>query len=187
MKRCEWAKSDLMIAYHDLEWGVPLHDDRLLFEFLTLEGAQAGLSWSTILQRREGYRQVFDGFDPAVVASYTAEKIEALLLESRIIRNRRKIEASVQNARAFLQIQKEYKSFDAFLWQFTGGKPLQNHWQSLSEIPAKTPLAEELSRALRSRGMKFVGPTICYAYMQAVGLVNDHVVSCFRHQELAQP
>jgi len=187
MDRCAWAQSELMIAYHDLEWGVPLHNDRLLFEFLVLEGAQAGLSWSTILQRREGYRQAFDGFDPAVVASYPIAKIDALLLDSRIIRNRLKIEAAVQNARAFLQIQKEYTSFDVFLWQFTGGKPLQNHWQSLSEIPAQTSLAEELSRTLRSRGMKFVGPTICYAYMQAVGLVNDHVISCFRHQELAQP
>ena len=186
MERCEWAKSDLMIAYHDTEWGVPVHDDHLLFEFLILEGAQAGLSWSTILQRRQGYRQAFDEFDPAVIASYPSAKIEALHRDSRIIRNRRKIEAAVQNARVFLQIQKEFTSFDAFLWGFTGGSAIQNHWQSLSEVPAKTPLADELSHALRSRGMKFVGPTICYSYLQAVGVVNDHLVSCFRHQELAQ-
>ncbi|MCC6147999.1 MAG: DNA-3-methyladenine glycosylase I [Anaerolineaceae bacterium] len=185
MDRCGWAQSALMIAYHDLEWGVPLHDDSLLFEFLILEGAQAGLSWSTILNRREGYRQAFDQFDPALVASYTPEKVDALLLDSRIIRNRRKIEAAVQNARIFLQIQAEQGSFFTFLWQFVDGKPLQNRWRSLAELPAQTPLSQKLSQELRGRGMNFVGPTICYAYMQAVGLVNDHLLSCFRHAELA--
>jgi DNA-3-methyladenine glycosylase I len=185
MNRCEWAQTEMMTAYHDQEWGVPLHDDRLLFEFLILEGAQAGLSWSTILQRRETYRLAFDKFDPLLVAGYSPARVETLLLDAGIIRNRRKIEAAVQNARVFLQIQREFGTFDAFLWSFVGDKPVQNRWQSIHELPASTPTSEVLSRDLKKRGMQFVGPTICYAYMQAVGLVNDHTISCFRYQELS--
>lgn len=186
MNRCEWAKSELMTAYHDLEWGVPLHDDCLLFEFLILEGAQAGLSWSTILQRRENYRTAFDHFDPGIVAGYSVSKVEKLLDNSGIIRNRRKIISAVQNARIFLEIQQEFGAFSTYLWNFVDGKPLQNHWLSLQEIPAQTAASNSLSSDLKRRGMQFVGPTICYAYMQAVGLVNDHTVSCFRHDELSR-
>jgi DNA-3-methyladenine glycosylase I len=163
---------------------VPVHDDRLLFEFLILEGAQAGLSWSTILKKRDAYRAAYDHFDPALVARYDEAKISELLANPGIVRNRRKIEASVLNAQAFLKIQEEFGSFDAYLWQFVRGKPLQNAWKSLQEIPASTPLSDALSKDLLRRGFKFVGGTICYAFMQAVGLVNDHTVDCFRHQQL---
>lgn len=184
MQRCEWAQGDLMTAYHDLEWGVPVHDDCLLFEFLILEGAQAGLSWSTILKKRPNYRQAFDQFDPRTVAAYGAEKVETLLANPGIVRNRRKIEAAIQNGRAFLTIQEEFGSFDAFLWRFVDGRPLANHWQKMSEIPVSTPAAAALSKELLRRGFKFAGPTICYAFMQAVGMVNDHTVDCFRHSQL---
>ncbi len=185
MHRCEWAKTELMIGYHDQEWGVPLHDDRALFEFLILEGAQAGLSWGLILKRREGYRRAFDHFDVRTVAAYGPNKIAELLADPGIIRNRRKIEAAVQNAQAFLQVQQESGSFDAYVWQFVGGRPQQNAWRTLQEIPAHTPQSDALSRDLVGRGFKFVGPTICYAFMQAVGLVNDHTVDCFRYAAIA--
>lgn len=183
-ERCWWAGEDpLYIAYHDQEWGVPGHDDRLLFEFLILEGAQAGLSWMTILRKRENYRLVFDGFDPEKVSNYDEGKIAALLNDQGIIRNRRKVEAAVGNARAFLEIREEFGSFDSYIWQFVGGKPHINHWRENKEVPTQTPVSEKMSRELVRRGFRFVGPTICYAYMQAVGMVNDHLVSCFRHQE----
>lgn len=183
--RCGWAGSPLMMQYHDTEWGVPVHDDRTLFEFLVLEGAQAGLSWSTILQRREGYRRAFAGFDPAAVARFGPEQVEALLGDPGIIRNRRKIEAAVENARAFLRVQEEFGSFGRYIWQFVGGEPRVNHWHTLAEVPSTTPEAEAMSRDLRRRGFRFAGPTICYAFMQATGMVNDHLVDCFRHAELA--
>jgi DNA-3-methyladenine glycosylase I len=186
--RCAWAGEDpLYIAYHDLEWGVPVHDDRALFEFLILEGAQAGLSWSTILRKREGYRRAFAGFDPQQVACFDEGRVRELLADPGIVRNRRKIEATVGNARAFLKIQAEHGSFDSYIWGFVGGAPVHNRWQSLDEIPAKTPASQALSRDLARRGFRFVGPTICYAFMQAVGIINDHVVSCFRYAELAAP
>ncbi len=184
MERCGWAQAEVMIAYHDTEWGVPLHDDRALFEFLVLEGAQAGLSWLTILQRRENYRKAFAGFDPERVARFNRRKIESLLKNPGIIRNRMKIEAAVQNARAFLKVQDEFGSFDRYVWQFVDGAPRQNRFHSLSEIPARTPESEAMSRDLVKRGFRFVGPTICYAHMQATGMVNDHIASCFRYQEL---
>jgi DNA-3-methyladenine glycosylase I len=187
MNRCTWAGSDpLYLAYHDQEWGVPVHDDRHLFEMLILEGAQAGLSWSTILHKRDNYRLAFDNFEPGRVADYDQAKIEALMGNAGIVRNRRKIEAAVQNARAFLAVQQEFGSFDAYVWRFVGGQPLQNRWASLSELPAQTAASEAMSKDLRRRGFNFVGPTICYAFMQATGLVNDHVVDCFRHVEVAQ-
>ncbi len=183
--RCEWAGSEpLYVAYHDEEWGVPVHDERHLFEMLILEGAQAGLSWSTILNKREHYRQAFDNFEPAKVAGYDETKVAELLANPGIVRNRRKVEAAIQNAQAFLRVQQEFGSFDAYLWQFVDGRPKQNAWRSLAEIPAQTPESQALSKDLRQRGFSFVGPTICYAFMQAVGLVNDHVVGCFRYQEL---
>jgi DNA-3-methyladenine glycosylase I len=186
--RCAWAGEDpLYIAYHDLEWGVPVHDDRALFEFLILEGAQAGLSWSTILRKREGYRRAFSRFDPQQVARFDEARVQELLADPGIVRNRRKVEATVANARAFLKIQAEHGSFEAYVWGFVGGAPVLNRWQSLEEIPAQTPASQEFSRDLARRGFRFVGPTICYAFMQAVGMVNDHVVSCFRHAELATP
>lgn len=185
MQRCEWAQTQAMIVYHDQEWGVPQHDDRLLFEFLILEGAQAGLSWATILQRREAYRSAFENFEPSKVASFSPTRVESLLQNPAIIRNRRKIEAAVQNARVFLQIQQEFGSFDRFLWSFVNGSVIQNHWENIRDLPASTPLSMELSRDLRKRGMSFAGPTICYAYMQAVGLVNDHTTACFRYRQLA--
>jgi DNA-3-methyladenine glycosylase I len=186
--RCDWAGEDpLYITYHDLEWGAPVHEDRTLFEFLILEGAQAGLSWSTILRKREGYRRAFAGFDPREVARFDEARTQELLIDPGIVRNRRKIEAAIANARAFLSIQEEYGSFDAYVWGLVGGAPIQNRWQSLAEIPAQTPLSQALSRDLARRGFRFVGPTICYAFMQAVGMVNDHVVDCFRHAELASP
>jgi DNA-3-methyladenine glycosylase I len=185
MKRCEWAGSDLSIAYHDEEWGVPQHDDRTLFEFLILEGMQAGLSWETILKKRDNFRRAFDGFDPRLVAEYGDEKVAALLADTGIVRNRLKVAAAIGNARAFLAVQEEFGTFDAYLWGFVNGKPRQNAWRTLSEIPAQTPESEAMSRDFLRRGFKFVGPTICYALMQAVGMVNDHVVDCFRYSELA--
>lgn len=182
---CEWSTSDpLYITYHDQEWGVPVHDDQRLFEFLILEGAQAGLSWLTILRKRENYRQAFSGFDPEKVASYDEDNIAELMDNPGIIRNRRKIEAAITNARAFLDVQEKFGSFDRYIWQFVGGEPIQNAWTSLSQIPAKTPESEAMSKDLMRRGFKFVGPTICYAHMQATGMVNDHVVDCFRYKVL---
>ncbi len=183
--RCPWCESDpLYIRYHDQEWGVPCFDDRVLFEFLVLEGAQAGLSWLTILKRREAYRELFDGFDPERVARYSEEKIQALLADSRIIRNRLKIRSAVHNARAFLDVQASHGSFHRFIWDFVDGRPIQNAWVSLEDIPASTPLSEKISRALRHRGFSFVGPTIIYAHMQATGMVNDHLVGCFRYEAI---
>jgi DNA-3-methyladenine glycosylase I len=184
VSRCAWATSALMIRYHDEEWGVPLHDDRKLFEFLVLEGAQAGLSWSTILQKRERYREVFDQFDPAVVAQYGPGKVVELLADPGIVRNRLKIAAAIRNAQAFLAIQEQVGSFDTYIWQFVGGQPRTNTWGSLHEIPARTPESDAMSRDLKRRGFSFVGSTICYAFMQAVGMVNDHVVDCFRHAQI---
>jgi len=182
--RCGWATSDpLYIAYHDEEWGVPLHDDRRLFEMLILEGAQAGLSWISILRRREGYRRAFDEFDPEKIARYGETKTAALLADPGIIRNRAKIAAAVTNARAFLAIREETGSFDRFLWDLIGGQPIQNRWRA-TEVPAETAESKAMSKELKQRGFVFVGPTICYAFMQATGMVNDHLVSCFRHREL---
>ena len=180
--RCPWAKNELSIRYHDTEWGVPVHDDRTLFEFLILEGAQAGLSWDTILKKRERYREVFDNFDARKVARYDARKVRQLLGDAGIVRNRLKIDAAIQNAGAFRAVQDEFGSFDAYLWRFVGGQPKQNHQRSLKDIPARTTESDALSRDLLGRGFKFVGSTICYAFMQAVGLVNDHTVDCFRRQ-----
>jgi len=186
VNRCLWAGSDpLYLDYHDREWGVPVHDDRLLFEFLVLEGAQAGLSWITILRKRQSYRQAFDEFDPQKIARYDEQKVAGLLADPGIVRNRRKVEATVSNARAFLAVQEEFGSFDAYIWQFVGGRPIQNAWKTLGEIPAQSGESEELSKDLIRRGFKFVGPTICYAHMQATGMVNDHLVDCFRYSELA--
>jgi DNA-3-methyladenine glycosylase I len=185
LQRCPWAGSDpLYLAYHDRQWGAPVHDDRELFEMLILEGAQAGLSWLTILRRREGYRRVFADFDPHRLARWGERQTAAALADPGIIRNRLKVAAAVRNARAFLAVSEERGSFDAFLWERFGGAPRQNRRRSMSEVPAETEESRSLSRELRSRGFTFVGPTICYAYMQAVGVVNDHLVSCFRHQEL---
>lgn len=185
MNRCEWANTDsLDMKYHDEEWGVPVHDDRLLFELLILEGAQAGLSWTTILKKREGYRKAFDNFDAEKISKYSEKKIEKLLMNPEIIRHKLKINATVINAQCFLKIQKEYGSFDRYIWSFVGGKPKNNKWKTLSDLPASTPESNEMSKSLKKKGFKFVGPTICYAYMQAVGMVNDHVVSCFRHSEV---
>jgi DNA-3-methyladenine glycosylase I len=184
MFRCPWAKTDLYIRYHDAEWGVPVHDDRLLFEFLILEGAQAGLSWETILKKRENYRKAFDHFDAAIVAKYGRKKITSLLTDDGIVRNRLKIESAVQNARAFLAVQEALGSFDEYIWGFVNHKPKQNSWKSFKAVPAKTPESDAMSKDLKRRGFKFVGSTICYAFMQAVGLVNDHLVDCFRHGEL---
>lgn len=183
--RCEWAGTDpLYVAYHDNEWGVPVHDDRILFEFLILEGVQAGLSWITILRKRDAYRIAFDHFDPAKVARYDEEKIGHLLANKGIVRNRRKIESAVRNARHFLEVQEKYGSFDSYIWNFIDGIPIQNSWNSVSELPPFTPLGEKISRDLKKRGFNFVGPTIVYSFMQAVGMVNDHIVTCFRHAEL---
>ena len=183
--RCPWCGTDPpYVAYHDTEWGVPVHDERLHFEFLTLEGAQAGLSWITVLRKREAYRAAYRGFDPAVVARFGAREIRRLMGDAGIVRNRRKIESSISNARAFLEVQAEWGSFDAYLWHFTSGKPVVNRRRSLKQLPVSTPLAEEISRDLKDRGFSFVGPTIVYAHLQAIGVVNDHLVSCFRHAEL---
>ena len=184
MNRCTWAKSDLAIPYHDREWGVPVHDDRVLFEFINLEGAQAGLSWETILKKRASYRAAFDEWDARKIAHYDARKVAELLANPGIVRNRLKVAATLANAQAFLAVQQEFGSFDKYLWQFVGGQPLQNRRQSMAEVPARTPEAEAMSKALLKRGFKFVGPTICYALMQAVGMVNDHCVDCPRWREL---
>ena len=182
--RCGWAGNDpLYRAYHDREWGVPVHDDRTLFEFITLEGAQAGLSWLTILRKREGYRSAFAGFDPETVAGFDALKVAELLADPGIVRNRLKVESTIGNARAFLKVQEEFGSFDAYVWRFVEGKPIRNAWKSLQEIPASTPLSDALSRDLKKRGFRFVGSTICYAHMQATGMVNDHTTDCFRWLE----
>jgi DNA-3-methyladenine glycosylase I len=185
--RCKWAKADsLSKLYHDTEWGVPKHDDRLLFEHLILDGLQAGLSWSIILQKRENIRSAFDNFDPVVIAGYKIQKIEELLADKGVIRNRGKIEAVVQNAQAFLNIQKEFKSFDVYIWQFVKRKTVQNSWKTQKDIPAHSKESIAMSRDLKRRGFKFVGPVICYAFMQAVGMVNDHNIDCFRYREVQQ-
>jgi len=184
--RCLWClSSDLYVRYHDEEWGVPEHDDQRLFAKLILDGAQAGLSWITILKKRENYFRAFDGFDPEKMARYSERKMAALLADPGLVRNRLKIQAAVTNARAYLQLREEIGSFARFLWQFTGGRPRQNAWRALTELPARTPESDAMSAALRARGFKFVGSTICYAFMQAVGMVNDHLTGCFRHRELA--
>src|SRR3954469_21906521 len=180
--RCPWAKSDLMIAYHDTEWGRPVHDDRVLFEFLTLEGAQAGLSWETILKKRDAYREAFAGFDPGVVAAFTPKQIDRLLENPGIVRNRLKITSTVTNAKAFLAVQREFGSFDAYVWRVVDGAPRINRWKSLGQIAPRTVESDALSRDLLKRGFKFVGSTICYAFMQAVGMVNDHTTDCFRYE-----
>ena len=183
--RCEWSGTDpLYVKYHDTEWGVPVHADRRLFEFLILEGAQAGLSWSTILKKREGYRKAFDNFDVRKISRYSRDDVSRLLANPGIIRNRLKINAAITNAGAFLRIQGEYGSFDRYLWRFVNGRPVQNAWERMSDIPASTPESDALSKDLKKRGFRFVGSTICYAFMQAVGMVNDHVVGCFRHDEV---
>src|SRR5579863_644039 len=178
VKRCPWASTPDLIAYHDAEWGVPLHDDAALFEFLVLEGAQAGLSWETILRKRERYRQLFGGFDPAFVANVTPARIKRMMLDPGIIRNRAKVESAVSNARAVLLVRQEFDSFDDYVWRFVGGKPVRNRWRRREEVPASTPQSEAMSADLRARGFRFVGPTICYAFMQAVGMVNDHLLDC---------
>lgn len=183
--RCGWAGADpLYVLYHDVEWGVPEHDDRRLFEMLILEGAQAGLSWATILKKRDHYRRSFDDFDPHLVAAYDDAKVAELLADSGIVRNRRKVESTVRNARAFIQVQREHGAFDAYVWRFVDGRPRKNAWRSLEEVPARTPDSDALSKDLVTRGFGFVGPTICYAFMQATGLVNDHLVACFRYDEV---
>ena len=186
-KRCAWAGTDpLMVAYHDEEWGVPSHDDRVLFEFLVLEGAQAGLSWSTILRKRDAYRHAFDWFEPRRVALYGERKITALFADAGIVRNRAKIESAIKNAKAFLAVEAEFGSFDAYQWRFVDGHPLQNRWRAVGDIPPRTAQSDAMSRDLKSRGFSFVGSTIVYAHMQAVGMVNDDVVDCFRHREVAK-
>jgi DNA-3-methyladenine glycosylase I len=185
MKRCEWAnKNDIEQFYHDNEWGVAIHDDRSLFEFLVLEGAQAGLSWSTILRKREGYRKAFDNFDVWKISQYSETDVSRLLADPEIIRNRLKIKGAITNARAFLQVREQFGSFDRYIWQFVNGRPIQNSWRKTTEIPSNSPESEAMSKDLQKRGFKFVGTTICYAFMQAVGMVNDHVVSCFRYRQL---
>ena len=187
MDRCTWAGTNpLYVAYHDEEWGVPVHDDHRHFEMLILEGAQAGLSWSTILKKRPTYRLAFDGFDPAVVAAYAPDKVAALLADPGIVRNRAKVQAAIDNAQAFLDVQHEFGSFDAYIWRFVGGRPRQNTWLSLGDLPAQTAESQAMSKDLLHRGFRFVGPTICYAFMQAVGMVNDHVVTCFRYPGIAR-
>jgi DNA-3-methyladenine glycosylase I len=185
MKRCPWCESfELYSEYHDTEWGVPLYDSRALFELLILEGAQAGLSWATILKKRENYRRAFDGFDPALIALYGDDKVAALLADAGIVRNRAKIAAAIQNARAYLTLTAGGQSFSNFLWQFVDGRPLQNEWQAMTEVPAQTAQSVAMSKALARAGFKFIGPTICYAFMQSSGMVNDHLVSCSRHAEV---
>lgn len=186
-KRCPWVsmKDPVMLAYHDEEWGVPVHDDRKIFEFLVLEGAQAGLSWSTVLNKRENFRRAFAGFDPKRVAAFDERRIEELLSDPGIIRNRRKIESAVSNAKAFLEVQSESGTFDSYIWSFVGGGPIRNRWKSLSQIPVTSPVAQKMSADLVKRGFRFVGPTICYSHMQAAGMVNDHLVDCFRYCEVS--
>jgi len=179
--RCDWAKTPLGIAYHDNEWGVPVHDDQRLFEFLILEGAQAGLSWETILRKRDAYRIAFDQFDPAIVARYDKRRIAKLMANAGIVRNRLKIESSIRNARCFLEVQREFGSFDHYVWQFVGGSPRVNRWRKMGEVPARTAESDAMSKDLQRRGFRFVGSTICYAFMQAVGMVNDHLTYCFRY------
>jgi DNA-3-methyladenine glycosylase I len=186
LTRCPWAQGELDVAYHDTEWGVPVHEDRRLFEFLILEGAQAGLSWSTILKKRENYRAAFDGFDPVLVARYTQRKQAALLKNEGIVRNRLKVASTIDNARGFLAVQEEFGSFDAYVWGFVDGKPVINRRRRMADVPAETPLSLALSKDLKRRGFRFVGSTICYAFMQAVGMVNDHLVSCFRYEQVQQ-
>lgn len=186
MQRCSWASNDLNIPYHDTEWGAPVHDDRALFEFLVLEGAQAGLSWDTILRKRDNYRAAFDNFDPVKVAAYDEAKAAELLLNEGIIRNRLKIASAIANAKAFLRVQEEFGSFDKYIWGFVGGKPLDNRLKASSEVPAKTDISDAISKDLKKRGFNFVGSTIMYAFMQATGMVNDHLTSCFRYQEIAR-
>ncbi|MFX1599444.1 MAG: DNA-3-methyladenine glycosylase I [Promethearchaeota archaeon] len=187
VKRCAWAGNDLqMKKYHDNEWGIPIHNDRLLFEFLILEGAQAGLSWNTILKKRENFRVAFDYFDYNNIAKYNEQKVEQLMNNEGIIRNRRKIDATIANAKALLKVKKEFGSFDKYIWQFVNYKTLDNKFKELSELPSKTEQSEQMSKDLKKRGFKFVGPTICYAFMQAVGMVNDHVIDCFRYEEINQ-
>ena len=181
-KRCAWATNELSIRYHDEEWGQPVHDDRTLFEFLILEGAQAGLSWNTILNKRDNYRRAFDGFDPKRVAFYDQRKVKELLADAGIVRNKLKIAAAIENAKAFLRVQEEFGSFDRYIWQFVGGKPRVNNWRSMRQVPARTAESDAMSKDLQRRGFKFVGSTICYAFMQAVGMVNDHMVDCFRYK-----
>jgi len=184
-KRCAWAGSDpIYVKYHDTEWGIPLHDDRKLFEFLLLDGFQAGLSWITILKKRSNYRKAFDRFDPVKIAAYDLQKVQELLLNKGVIRNRLKIEAAIQNAKSFLAVQEEFGSFDSYIWQFTGGQTIKNSWKTLAEIPAQTKESVAMSNDLKKRGFKFAGPTICYAFMQAAGIVNDHIVDCFRYTEV---
>jgi DNA-3-methyladenine glycosylase I len=183
--RCAWANNELAIRYHDEEWGQPVHDDRTLFEFLILEGAQAGLSWNTILAKRDNYRKAFDGFDPRRVADYNRQRVQRLLRDPGIVRNKLKIASAVANAKAFLRVQQEFGSFDRYIWQFVGGKPLVNKRKSLKQVPAKTAESDAMSKDLKKRGFNFVGSTICYAFMQAVGMVNDHVVNCYRYKNSA--
>jgi len=185
MPRCPWATSEPAITYHDEEWGVPVHDDRVLFEFLILEGAQAGLSWNTILNKRENYRKAFDGFRPEKIARYNKRDVQRLLHNEGIVRNRLKIAATIENAKRFLEVRKEFGSFDTYLWNFVGGTPIQNRWRSLADVPARTAESDAMSRDLLRRGFKFVGSTICYAFMQATGMVNDHLVTCPRYAELS--
>jgi DNA-3-methyladenine glycosylase I len=185
VERCPWARGDEYVQYHDTEWGVPVHDDRLLFEFLVLEGAQAGLSWETILKKRANYRKAFDDFDATRIARYGPAKRKKLLSDPGIVRNRLKIDAAIANARAFLAVQKEFGTFDKYIWQFAGRRPRQNAWKSMRDVPGRTPESDAMSKDLKRRGFKFVGSTICYAFMQAVGMVNDHLVDCFRHAELS--
>jgi DNA-3-methyladenine glycosylase I len=182
--RCPWAKGEQYVDYHDFEWGVPVHDDRRLFEFLVLEGAQAGLSWVTILKKRDHYRAAFDQFDPTRVAKYGGRAQASLMANAGIVRNRLKIGSAIDNAKAFLVVQQEFGSFDQFIWHFVEGRPLQNSWRSMSDVPPRTPFSDAMSKELKRRGFRFVGSTICYAFMQAVGMVNDHLVECFRHREL---
>jgi len=182
--RCPWAQGDGYVAYHDREWGVPVHDDRLLFELLILEGAQAGLSWATILNKRENYRQAFDQFDPDIVARYGKRKEQSLLADAGIVRNRLKIASAIANAKACLAVQKEFGSLDEYLWKFIGGQPRPNFWKAMGDVPARTAESDAMSKDLKRRGFRFVGSTICYAFMQAVGMVNDHLVECFRHRQI---
>ncbi len=183
--RCRWAQNELNIPYHDEEWGVPVHDEHTWFEFLILEGAQAGLSWDTILKKRARYRELFDGFDPAKVACYDKRKVRELMGDAGIIRNKMKIEAAIENARAFLKVQQEFGAFDGYIWRFVDGSPRRNAWKTHKQVPAKRPQSDALSKDLQKRGFRFVGSTICYALMQATGMVNDHVVSCFRYSEVS--
>ena len=182
--RCPWAVREPNLAYHDEEWGVPVHDDRRLFEFLILEGAQAGLSWETILKKRQNYREAFDQFDPALVARYGQRKQTSLMGNAGIVRNRLKIASTIDNSKAFLKVQEAHGTFDAWIWTFVGGKPMQNAWKSLKQVPARTAESDAMSKALKRHGFRFVGTTICYAFMQATGMVNDHLVECFRHREV---